>query len=98
MQKGGYQIIDLLDVPLTTEDVYYIEGIYAKIANTRKPILLSGLNFDGKDLRDGFVDVLEVAFDTELSYQLYYNREFLITIDPGDILSIRRLINNMEVE
>lgn len=54
MLKGGYQIIDFGDTNHTLGVGMVHEGIYAKIENTRKALLLSGLIFEGSELHDIF--------------------------------------------
>lgn len=54
MKIGGYQIIDLKNTPLNTTAVV-IEGVYAKIEGTKKPLLLSGININGTEYHDAFV-------------------------------------------
>lgn len=56
MTKGGYQILDLSGHSFTTGASGYIEGAYEKIEGTRKVILVSGLEVDGVEYRDAFVD------------------------------------------
>ena len=56
MTKGGYQIIDLSGNTFTTGSTTYVENAYEKIEGTRKVILVSGLELDGVEHRDSFVD------------------------------------------
>lgn len=56
MTKGGYQIIDLSGNSFTTGVSGYVQGAYEKIEGTRKVILVSGLEVDGIEYRDSFVD------------------------------------------
>lgn len=56
MTKGGYQILDLSGHSFTTGVTGYVKGAYEKIEGTRKVILVSGLEVDGTEYRDAFVD------------------------------------------
>ena len=56
MTKGGYQILDLSGHSFTTGATGYVDGAYEKIEGTRKVILVSGLEVDGTEYRDAFVD------------------------------------------
>ena len=56
MLKGGYQIIDLGDVVLTTGVGTTIKGVFDTIKGTRKAILVSGYNLGGTKYHDTFVD------------------------------------------
>ncbi len=55
MNKGGYQIIDLKNVELTSGTGTVFDGVYEKIEGTRKPILVSGLNVGGTEYNDAYV-------------------------------------------
>lgn len=53
---GGYHIVNLSDVNITTADGATISGIYESIENAhRKAILLSGVTIDGVEKNDCFV-------------------------------------------
>lgn len=56
MIKGGYKIIDFKDTPFETDGAaQMIEGIYDTVeASYRKPLLLTGLNVDGKEYNDAY--------------------------------------------
>lgn len=56
MIKGGYKIIDFKDTPLYVEgSTMMIEGIYDDIeASYRKPLLLTGLYIEDKEVNDQF--------------------------------------------
>lgn len=54
--KGGYQIIDFMDVNLTATGVT-IPGIHAEIEGTyRKAILIERVTIEGVEKRNCFVD------------------------------------------
>ena len=82
MDRGGYQIIDLKDVPLTTEGVK-IPGISQKVLeNKRKAILLSGINFNGTLLADTFVTAVQLGTEIVMSV---YSTVVLNELDTFDI-------------
>lgn len=56
MTKGGYQILDLSGYSFRTGSTTYVKDAYEKIEGTRKVILVSGLEVDGVEYRDAFVD------------------------------------------
>lgn len=53
--KGGYKIINLEDYSFTTGTAVTVKGIYDLIEETNKPILLSGLTLDTKEIPDFYV-------------------------------------------
>ena len=57
--KGGYQIIDLKNINIVTDDTdaVTIPGVFEAISeNNGKPTLLSGIKVDGDVLTDRFVE------------------------------------------
>lgn len=56
MTKGGYQILDLSGHSFNRGISLYIQDAYEKIEGTRKVILVSGLEVDGIEYRDSFVN------------------------------------------
>lgn len=63
MEKGGYKIVDLHDVNLTTTPVK-IHGVYRSVqSNSRKVILLSGITINGVQFSDEFVKVVKLGND-----------------------------------
>lgn len=56
---GGYKIIDLENKLFTPDVGIVYDGIYEKIKQTRKPILLSGLNIEGEVVYHDFYVVPE---------------------------------------
>ena len=56
MTKGGYQILDLSGHDMRTGISTVIPHAYELIEGTRKVILVSGLELDGVEYRDTFVD------------------------------------------
>lgn len=56
MNKGGYQIVDLLNNNITTEGTQFtIKGIYNLIKNSIKPIYLSGITIENIEQQDRYV-------------------------------------------
>lgn len=68
MTKGGYQILDLSGYKFLMSQTQNVPGAFEKIKGTRKVILVSGLNFDGKEYRDAFVNF---DYDVGLTGRMY---------------------------
>lgn len=83
MQKGGYQIIDLKNKELTSGVGMTYEGIYDKIEGTRKAILVSGLNLEGTEYHDSFVDF--TVNNTVFEGTIFGNA---ITISDEDVVTV----------
>lgn len=56
MKKGGYQILDLSAVSFRRGQSQIVKGAHELIEGTRKVILVSGLEVDGVEYRDAFVN------------------------------------------
>ena len=56
MATGGYQIIDLTGHNFSDGVTSYANGVYDKLEGTRKATLVSGLEFEGEELKDMFVN------------------------------------------
>ena len=56
MIKGGYQILDLSGRNFTVGQSQIFPGVYEMLESTRKVILVSGLEVNGLEYRDAFVD------------------------------------------
>lgn len=56
MATGGYQIIDLTGHSFSDGVTSYAKGVYDKLEGTRKATLVSGLEFEGEELKDMFVN------------------------------------------
>lgn len=61
MVKGGYQILDLKNVELTSGEASSFPGSYETIEGTRKAILVSGLNIGGTEYHDMFVNFVGLS-------------------------------------
>lgn len=60
--KGGYKLISLRGVDLTTETETTIKGIYESIeASYHKPLLITGIVIDGVEKNDVWVNELKVV-------------------------------------
>lgn len=58
-KKGGYQIIDLKGVSLTSGSAVVIKGVYESIeGNYYKPLLLSGLVISDIEQTDAFISAI----------------------------------------
>ena len=65
MNKGGYQILDLKNTNFALGTGAVVSGAYSKIADTKKPILVSGIMIAGTEYHDTYVDftVVSSAFE-----------------------------------
>lgn len=84
MIKGGYQIIDLENKPLTIDVGMVYEGIYELVENTRKATLISGLNISGTEYNDVFVYLRVV----ESNFEGIINDGIKIVINDNDVVKI----------
>ena len=68
MNKGGYQILDLNGIVFNDGEDYTIDGIFNKISETRKPILITNFTLRAANnvkMRDVFAEfTLEIDLDT----------------------------------
>ena len=83
MRQGGYQIVDLKDLPLSDTAVN-IPGVYDSIEGTRKAILLSGINIGGVEYHDTFI---EVTVDSSNYTATVYGKTLTITSDDNITLA-----------
>lgn len=83
MVKGGYQIINLEETPLRTGIGMQYDGLYEKIESTRKPILLSGINIDGVEYHDTYV---EAHVDGSSFVMNVYGKK--ISINDNDVVEV----------
>ena len=61
MIKGGYKVIDLKDIPLSTIPCS-VSGIYNRISKSyEKPIMISNLNIDGVQYQDYYTQPIKTA-------------------------------------
>ena len=93
MKKGGYQIVDLKDVSLSGTPTT-IKGIYKTlVGNSRKVILLSGINIEGVKKNDTFTRAYPIGVGRyRLEYEnladIQFNRTSYITITSNDAVSV----------
>lgn len=81
---GGYHIIDLDRKPIDDINGLTVPGIYEDIEGTDKPILVTGINNDGTEMKPRFV-----AFDVSgTDFVGYLNPTTTITIDDDDLVTI----------
>lgn len=86
MRQGGYKIINLKGINITSSGVK-IDGIYEAIKGTRKPTVLSGLVASSTEYPD-----MTVLFnpDTDGSYKysfVYNSKSIALTITKADVVS-----------
>lgn len=84
MKKGGYQIIDLENRNFKSAQPQEMVGIYDKIEATRKPILVSGIQFNDVEYHDAFASVIKVGSRFDLTIQ----DGFVISVTDTDIVAI----------
>lgn len=80
--KGGYQILDLGNIDLTTSPT--IEGLYELIEGTKKPIRLTRINLGGVEKHD--VVSIPVVSGSDYVFQNVYGYD--ISIDSDDNVSL----------
>lgn len=81
--KGGYQILDLKGLKIVTNGVT-VKGAYKTIESTNKPILVTGINKNGTELKDRFVAFDSVSSKWEGKVQI----GFKLQIDANDLVKI----------
>ena len=73
MNKGGYQILDLNGIVFDDSERYAIDGIFNKISETRKPVLITNFTLRWSNnikMRDVFAEFrLEID---EIEHETYY--------------------------
>ncbi len=94
MEKGGYQVVDLNDVNLTTTGTK-VTGVYRRIKdNNRKVILLSGITINGTPLSDCFVKAIQMGTDFLLNvYGVILENELTqydIFIEDDDTVTLQQ--------
>ena len=78
MKKGGYQIIDLGDVNITSTGAT-VPGIHKAIESSyRKAILISGVTLNGVEQRDCFVDCTKASGNYTFSA---YGKTFTVSAE-----------------
>lgn len=86
MRQGGYKIINLKGINITSQGVKF-DGVYDAIKGTRKPTVLSGLVTGSTEYPD-----MAVLFnpDTNGSYKYSFNyngKSIDLTITKEDVVS-----------
>lgn len=77
MNKGGYQILDLNGTVFDDGKDYAIDGIFNKISETRKPILITNFTLNASDylkMRDVFA--MFTLITDEETHEKHYVAEF----------------------
>lgn len=80
-RKGGYKIIDLKRIPITTNESVTIKGVYKMIKSTNKATLVSGAVVDGVSI-DDFYALFEMSGNKFIGIE----GDNQITISPDDKL------------
>lgn len=86
--NGGYKIIDLKNKPLSPNVGMVYEGIFESLEETRKTILISGLNLSGKEINDIFVTI---------SYDNNYIIPVPLAVDDGTTVNMYLEITDNDV-
>ena len=88
-RKGGYKIIDLKNKPLQKNVGMVYDGIYEKIKNTTKQIVISGLNLDGKEYHDFSINFyLDGTKYTSQEFRLDTQGDVVLEIENTDVVTI----------
>lgn len=93
MDKGGYKIVDLKDINITTT-TQKIKNIYETIQSSyRKAILLSGITINNVKFNDMFVKVIPIGNDFLINiYQAVADNElaqYNIYIEDNDNITLQ---------
>lgn len=84
MVKGGYQIINLDGVVHNYGSAVTHEGIYERIKGTQKPIMISGINIDGAEYHDCYVEPKEKGSNYEFNIYGYK-----VTVTNSDVVTFK---------
>ena len=87
MIRGGYKIIDLKNKELTSGVGMVFEGIYDAIEETTKPIILPGLNVNGTEYPDRFLEIYKNGSNYEIDYAVTSGESVYITITDTDVVT-----------
>lgn len=86
MIKGGYKILDLGEVDLTTSQT--IPGAYYALSNAhRKPILLSGIVVGGVDYPDVFTS-FQLVNSVYTAPVTLGSKTYNVTVSDADSVSV----------
>lgn len=86
MNKGGYQIINLLNMNFVNTVSMVVDGVYDKIEGSLKPILLSGITIDDVEYHDLFVNPIVVGSSYVISAYGY-----IIEISDIDVVTFTKV-------
>lgn len=88
MRKGGYEIINLNDLPLSTSETSTSVDLYEKLLKSKKVVLLSSLKIDDKTFNDCFMFVDKKTDEITLK-----NSAYIITVeDDGTITTVENTV------
>ena len=82
MVKGGYQIINLDGVVHNDGSGVTHEGIYERIKGTQKPIMISGININGSDYHDCYVE--PNVKNSNYEFKMY---GYKVTVTNSDVVT-----------
>lgn len=87
MNKGGYQILDFKNTKFALGTGVKVSDAFKTIADTKKPILVSGIVIAGKEYHDTYVDFTRVKDGVVLTFEgTIYGKKIKITMT--DIVTI----------
>lgn len=92
MNVGGYQIIDLKNHNFVDNVDFTIEGIYNKIESTRKPILISGFQYEGKEMHNQFCSCVVNGSNYDITYHKSSGDIWIgITVQDNDVITVHEI-------
>lgn len=103
--NGGYKVISLAGKNFEVEGTQNFPGIYDKIEDTNRAILVSGLVVDSVEVDDFFAEVTISGQEYTLSgngYELHIDADddvmcHVITADPSDAMEEGNYVLQLEV-
>lgn len=85
MNKGGYQILDLNGIVFDDSQRYAIDGIFNKISETRKPVLITNFTLmvlpNNVKMRDVFAEFTLII--DEVEHEKYYLANIDLPVGNG---------------
>lgn len=93
--NGGYKIVNLEGFSFTSGVGQTVKGIYENIENTNKPILVSGLEIDGVEIKDFFtlfsVSSTNFVGNSTLNFSGSTLTAYVITVTDEDLVTINNI-------
>lgn len=93
--NGGYKIINLEGYSFTSNVGITVDGIFEQIESNNKPILVSGLEIDGVEVKDFFtlfnVSSSNFVGNSVLNFSGTTLTAYVITVSAVDLVTITSL-------